>query len=94
MGGVDRGDQLRSYHTVTRKSNIWWKQLVYFLIDLCILNAWICTQFVTDNTEALIDGSTEADAQYGDLRIRWQNLAFPVGTPVSHRLERLKERKG
>ena len=109
MSGVDRGDQVRSYHTVTRKSNIWWKQLVYFLIDLCRVNAWICfkvhhaidddgetpnprhTKFIMDIAEGLIDGFTEADAQYGELRIRRQNLAaLPVGTPVSHRLERLE----
>lgn len=42
MGGVDRADQLRSYHTCTRKSMIWWKPLLYFLIDISRVNGWIC----------------------------------------------------
>ena len=42
MGGVDRADQLRAYNTSARKSQIWWRQLLFFLIDLCRVNAWIC----------------------------------------------------
>jgi hypothetical protein len=42
MGGVDRADQLRAYHTCARKSQTWWKQLFYFLIDVSRVNAWIC----------------------------------------------------
>lgn len=42
MGGVDRADQLRSYHTCARKSQMWWKQLLYFIIDIARVNAWIC----------------------------------------------------
>ena len=32
MGGVDRGDQLRSYYTCSRKSQYWWRKLMYFLV--------------------------------------------------------------
>ena len=41
MGGVDRGDQLRSYYTCSRKSQYWWRKLMYFLVDICRVNAWI-----------------------------------------------------
>ena len=40
-GGVDLADQLRAYSTCARKSNTWWKQLFYFLIDVSRTNAWI-----------------------------------------------------
>ena len=44
MGGVDRSDQLRAYNTVARKSNIWWKQLLYFLVDICGTKAELVLQ--------------------------------------------------
>ena len=55
MGGVDRADQLRAYHTVARKSNIWWRQLLTFLIDVCRVNAWICYRQHRAQEEALDD---------------------------------------
>ncbi|XP_038050740.1 uncharacterized protein LOC119723906 [Patiria miniata] len=41
MGGVDRTDQLRSYYTCSWKFQKWWKKLMYFLIDVCRVNAWL-----------------------------------------------------
>jgi Transposase IS4 len=38
-GGVDTLDQLRQSYAVGRKSIKWWPQLVWWLIDMCILNA-------------------------------------------------------
>ena len=42
MGGVDRADQLRAYHSIARKAQSWWKQVLYFLVDIARVNAWIC----------------------------------------------------
>ena len=69
MGGVDRADQLRAYHSVTRKSQNWWKHVLYFLIDIARVNAWICykhhegespdlshTHFIMKVATGLIDG--------------------------------------
>jgi hypothetical protein len=42
MGGVDRHDQLRAYYTCARKSQLWWRQLLYFLVDAAQVNAFIC----------------------------------------------------
>ena len=41
MGGVDRGDQLRSYYTCGRKSQFWWRGILFFLIDVARVNAWL-----------------------------------------------------
>ena len=38
-GGVDTVDQLRQSYAVGRKGKKWWPQLVWWLIDMCILNA-------------------------------------------------------
>ena len=46
MGGVDRADQFRSYGTTSRKSNTWGRQLLYFLIDVATVNAYICFKIV------------------------------------------------
>jgi hypothetical protein len=39
-GGVDTLDQLRQSYAVGRKSKKWWAQLVWWAIDMCILNAY------------------------------------------------------
>jgi hypothetical protein len=70
-GGVDKADQLRSYFTMSRKSNRWFFQILFFLVDICRVNAFICfrqanpgkkvthAKFVMDLAEALIAGFTE-----------------------------------
>ncbi|XP_072049928.1 LOW QUALITY PROTEIN: uncharacterized protein [Amphiura filiformis] len=42
MGGVDRADQLRAYYSCSRKSQKWWRKILYFLVDIARVNAWIC----------------------------------------------------
>lgn len=39
-GGVDTLDQLRQSYAIGRKSKKWWPQLIWWLIDMCILNAF------------------------------------------------------
>jgi hypothetical protein len=39
-GGVDTIDQMRQSYSIGRKSKKWWPQLVWWLIDMCILNAY------------------------------------------------------
>ena len=46
MGGVDRSNQLRAYHTCSRKSQSWWHKLLFFLIDIARVNAWVANKFV------------------------------------------------
>ena len=39
MGGVDKSDQLLSYHNVLRKTVRYWKTPFYNLLDVSIVNA-------------------------------------------------------
>jgi hypothetical protein len=39
-GGVDTIDQLRQSYAIGRKSKKWWPQLVWWLMDMCIINAY------------------------------------------------------
>ena len=41
MNGVDHADQLRMQYTCTRKSRKYWKYIYYFLLDICIVNAFL-----------------------------------------------------
>lgn len=41
MGGVDHFDQLRESYGIGRRSVKWWHRIFYFLIDACIVNAYI-----------------------------------------------------
>ncbi|XP_072049940.1 piggyBac transposable element-derived protein 4-like [Amphiura filiformis] len=56
--GVDRADQLRAYYTAARKSQSWWKQLLFFLIDISQVNAWICFKHADAATR--VDRETRA----------------------------------
>lgn len=40
MGGVDLHDQYRSYYPLGRRSKKWWRCLVWFLIQVAIINAY------------------------------------------------------
>ena len=49
MGGVDLMDQVSQYYEITRKSMKWWRKLSFYLIDLCIVNAYqLYRKFGTD----------------------------------------------
>ena len=41
MGGGDLSDQLRGYYMTGRKSKKWWRCLLWFLVDVSIVNAYI-----------------------------------------------------
>ena len=41
MGGVDLSDHLRSYYQIGKKARRYWKYNMWFLIELCLINAWI-----------------------------------------------------
>ena len=81
MGGVDRADQLRSYYTCARKSQIWWRQILFFLVDISRVNAWICYKFALQQYQAAnnipdkepadaSDPSDTSDSEDEDLLVR------------------------
>jgi Transposase IS4 len=39
-GGVDTIDQMRQSYSIGRRSKKWWPNLVWWLIDMCIINAY------------------------------------------------------
>ncbi len=41
MRGVDRVDQLVSYHNIGRRSYKWWRRVFFYLLEVCILNALV-----------------------------------------------------
>ena len=42
MGGVDLTDQYISYYSLTQRKTVkWWKKIVWRMVDISILNAWI-----------------------------------------------------
>ena len=63
MGGVDRTDQLRSYYTCSRKSQQWWKKLLYFVIDTAVTNAWLCYKWHNPTTNPAAEDDQDRDEQ-------------------------------
>ena len=50
IGGVDRGDQLRSYYRVRLKSRKYYKYVFWFLFDVVVTNAFILSRYaITTN---------------------------------------------
>ena len=41
MGGVDLSDQKRAYYGVGRSSKKWWKFILHFILNVCIVNSFI-----------------------------------------------------
>ena len=41
MGGVDHSDQMRQYYQCSRRAEKWWRYLLWFGLDVCIVNAHI-----------------------------------------------------
>lgn len=42
MGGVDKFDQLLATYNIAWKSRRWWLKIVYYMLDCCIVNSYIC----------------------------------------------------
>ena len=40
-GGVDKCDMLLALHRNEQKSHKWYKQLLFHMLDLCIVNSWL-----------------------------------------------------
>ena len=41
MGGVDVRDQRREYYGVGRSSKKWWKFIIHFVLNVCLVNCFI-----------------------------------------------------
>lgn len=48
MRGVDRGDQLLELYNFGRRSQKWWKRVFFYLLEVCVLNAYILEGFVCE----------------------------------------------
>jgi hypothetical protein len=69
MGGVDLSDQMRSYYPVGRSARKWWKYLLWFIVEVCIVNAFVVY------TETL-PGPAEDD---NDMKKKDSHLKFTLG---------------
>ena len=57
MGGVDLHDQYRSYYPVGRRSRKWWRCMVWFLVQVAIINGYhlyVAVWRLSATTEALL----------------------------------------
>ncbi|XP_033758852.1 piggyBac transposable element-derived protein 4-like [Pecten maximus] len=41
MGSVDRFHQMESYYPVGRPGNKWWRYVMWYIVNLAVVNAWI-----------------------------------------------------
>ena len=46
MGGVDVSDEKREYYGVSRSSKKWWKFILHFVLNVCLVNCFIVGQHI------------------------------------------------
>ena len=46
IGGVDKSDQLISYHKISRRTNKYWKTIFFHYINIAVVNSHILYNFV------------------------------------------------
>jgi hypothetical protein len=51
MGGVDRANQYASYYERDRRSKKWWHRIFYSLLEMTLVNSWICFNELMDNVD-------------------------------------------
>ena len=84
MEGVDKSDQLLSYHNVLRKTLRYWKTLFYHMIDIAAVNAFILYNLIA--TSSGVKTITENEfrdnlvlqiiAKYGKNENRWASKSI------------------
>lgn len=74
--GVDTIDQLHSYYSIGRRSKKWWPRLAWWLIDMCIINAY-----------SLFSQRSQVQSSQLDFRIQLiQSIveAYPISSTYSN----------
>ena len=49
MGGVDKADQYSAYYSFSKRSVKWWKKLMFWLLEVAIVNSYILYKATVDN---------------------------------------------
>ena len=76
MGGVDLSDQMRSYYPMGRESKKWWKYLLWFITDLCIINSFILYQ---ETLPEQLDDGEKVENKQSHLIFRLQVARSLIG---------------
>ena len=97
MNGVDRSDQMVSYYALRQKTMKWWKRLIFHVLNVAVVNAFVLYKEYTKNTHMthrqfrvkLIEGMLDVPQQ--DLvstpnpaRVRRVTANSRVQNPLDH----------
>ena len=85
MGGVDLCDQFRKVLSCSRKSNKWYMRLVWFIVDICIINAFILAK-KSNYKKGQKEFRLELAHQYTSLYIARKLSGRPKSHPLPARL--------
>jgi hypothetical protein len=77
MGGVDVSDQKHTYYGVSRFSKKWWKFVLYFVLNVCLMNCFILYD-LTNIPPSAAHGNRQ-------LTFRGNLVRQLIGTFTSHR---------
>jgi hypothetical protein len=108
MGGVDRFDQLASYYPVGSPGRKWWRYVLWYVVNLAVVNAWILFskspkdtplpkgydhfQFRVDVADQLRDGFTSRKHKVG-RKAKGCNKRIALAAINHHELVKVEGRK-
>ena len=79
MGGVDKSDQLVSYHRIIRQTKKYWKTLLYHLLEIAAANSFILRKFLLLQSHQ----KTITESQFQDQLVLQIAQRFHPGVPSS-----------
>jgi hypothetical protein len=82
--GVDTIDQLHAYYSIGRKSKKWWPRLVWWLIDMCIINAYSLYQQTQQVQTSQLEFRQQLMQQLAEQYASEQSCASSDSSTSSH----------
>ena len=103
MGGVDVSDQKREYYGVGRSSKKWWKFILHFVINVCLVNCFILYN-LTNHPPSTAHGIRQVTFRrnlvcqligiFTSRKCTGRKRSLPIGTASPHLFHTLQKISG
>ena len=103
MGGVDVSDQKREYYGVGRSSKKWWKFILHFVLNVCLVNSFILYD-LTNHPPSTAHGNRQVTFRrnlarqligtFTSRKRTSRKRSLPIGTASPHLFHTLQKISG
>lgn len=100
MSGIDRADQMMSYHPMPRKCMLWYIKVFFLLVDICLWNSNYLYNLKVSTTSHLEFGRHIITSLFGvqlNQRSSYSPKSFTINETQSdplHNIQKVEKRKG